>query len=255
MLGRAAFSANPCSRSFALSISRIIVVLALMVAAPVAQAAQPAFGKAQVEQALKAAETSHDLQTSLPGIETPAARPESEDTNVPLFQLAPPKWLSDLFGSVGNLLFWGIAAVALALVALALARELPFLKERLGRRRAGAEASGRPVSAAPTRQVAAALLEDADRLALSGDYAGAVRLLLFRTIEDIGRRTNRYLPVALTSREILEGTALTPDGHAAFDDIVRSVELSYFGGRAFGAEDYARCRASYERFALAGAAV
>jgi hypothetical protein len=254
MLGGAV--ANPCFRAFTVSISsaRLFVLLALLVLAPAVRADVPGFPAARIQQALQAAERSHDLQAKLPGVETPAS-PDSEETEDQPVRLKAPKWISELLGTVGELLFWGLVIAAAALIVLAIVRNLPFIADRLRRRRGKQEVSVRPVSAAPSRAVAAVLLDDADRLAASGQYAEAVRLLLFRTIDDISRRMNRSMPAALTSREILDGTALTPDGRAAFDDIVVGVELSYFGGRDFGAGDYARCRGAYERFALAGAAV
>lgn len=70
-------------------------------------------------------------------------------------------------------------------------------------------------------------------------------MLLLRTFEDIGRQA--ALPRAFTSREILARVRAAEDARAALGQLVSSVELCIFGGAEPSADDYARCRASFER--------
>ncbi|MBI1180101.1 MAG: DUF4129 domain-containing protein [Alphaproteobacteria bacterium] len=232
------------------SLSCILALLVLLAPAPAALAASANRGGGEVRRALENAEASHDLQRSLPGIDAPAETPEQQQKDKPDSLLDPPPWLLKLLGDVGIVVFWVvIAATALALI-WAVVRELPFVAELLPRRKPGKPAAPEyRVRVQPSAEEAHTLLEDADRLAALGDFAGAVRLLLHRTLEDVAERLGQYLPAAWTSREVLDRSPLPPDGRHAFDEIVRAVETSHFGGRSFGADDYARCRRSYERFA------
>lgn len=97
------------------------------------------------------------------------------------------------------------------------------------------------------------LLEDADKLAAAGQFAEAVHLILFRSIEDIeGKRPDLISP-ALTSRDIAGLEGVPERVRRTFSDIAAVVERSFFGGRAVGAEEFAACRKAYEGFAFAEA--
>ena len=210
-----------------------------------------------VDEAVREAETSHDIQTNLPGIDSPVTGTSSpEERDKPQRDLN--RGGGEFLAAIGKFLFWSLVIGLAILTVVYLVRELPYIKDWVARRRAkkvleevvpGALAPS-PISP----EVARSLLEEADRLAARGAYAEAVRLLLFRGVEDIARRVGRRVPPSLTSREILSGAPMSDIARDAFDDIVSAVETTYFGGRAFGAEEFGRCRQSYERFALSGAA-
>jgi hypothetical protein len=93
-------------------------------------------------------------------------------------------------------------------------------------------------------------LEEADALAAQGRFAEAVHHLLFRSIEDIGRRRPNVVRPALTSREIAATEAIPNRARDLFAGIARLVERSLFGGRDVGADDWSTARAAYADFAL-----
>jgi len=172
----------------------------------------------------------------------------------------PPGWLKALeqfFGFIAHGLgglFWAavIAAVAvvLAFIALELARtRWPNLLRH--KRKPGVRPA--PLDWRPEAGAARALLEDADRLAAEGQYAEAVHLLLYRSIEDIEGRRPRLLRPAFTAREISLLDDLPAAARATFTAIAQVVERSFFGGRDVDRSGFEECRRAYEAFAFPGA--
>lgn len=104
----------------------------------------------------------------------------------------------------------------------------------------------------PTDGTARALLADADALADGGRYDDAVRLLLFRSIDDIARWRGELVRPSLTSRDIAGADALPDSARGVFAGIVAAVERSLFAGRSLGVDDWRRARAEYAAFALTG---
>jgi hypothetical protein len=164
----------------------------------------------------------------------------------------PPAWIGEFMHAllaaapVLKIVFWAAVALIAAALVWVIIRDLPFAR-RLRRRKPMAVATDwRPEAGA-----ARALLDEADRLARSGQFADAIHLILFRSIEDIGARRPEAVRAALTSRDIVEAASLSEDGRSAFRSIAEAVERSVFGGRPAAADDFDRCRRQYEAFALA----
>lgn len=109
--------------------------------------------------------------------------------------------------------------------------------------------TARDVSETVTRMESAQ--SSADRLAQSGDFAGAMHMLLLQSVGELRRHLYVSIADSLTSREILHQVSLSPMGREAFADIIGRVEVSHFGTRQVGKEDYAACRSSFD--ALVGA--
>ncbi|MGA0602136.1 DUF4129 domain-containing protein [Caulobacter sp. KR2-114] len=169
----------------------------------------------------------------------------------------PPHWLLALQRFIAHLvdwalpalkiLFWvGVGAIALLLVFL-IVRELTGV--RFERRRRAA-ARNKPVDWRPDAVKARALLEDADALAAQGRYDEAVRVILFRSIDDIEGRRPRLVRPALTARDIAALEGLPAAARPAFSLIARVVEASFFGGRPVDRAGFADCRQAYEAFAF-----
>jgi len=162
----------------------------------------------------------------------------------------PPGWLKALADALGVLapivpyLFWGGVAALAAVLLWMLIRDLEPIRRR--RKKAELPAAWRPEPAA-----ARALLDEADALAAAGQYAEAIHLLLFRSIEDLSQRRAGSAPPAFTSREIVETVEMPGPARGAFARIAAAVELSFFGGRPAGADDFQTCRRDYEAFAFA----
>ena len=163
----------------------------------------------------------------------------------------PPGWLLKALefiaglGPVLQVVFWVGVAVAVALVAWFIYREIHATAARRRSMAAAPAADWRPEP-----EKARALLEEADRLAGAGRFDEAVHLLLFRSIDDIaGRRPGAVRP-ALTSRDIARLDGMPGVARDAFVRIAERVETSFFGGRAVSREDFGAARGDYEAFAF-----
>ncbi|HET9640107.1 MAG TPA: DUF4129 domain-containing protein [Allosphingosinicella sp.] len=182
----------------------------------------------------------------------------------------PPQWLRDFFEWLGDvlepvgrffqwfgsfmpdapyarILLWTVLAAAALGFAIMVYRRIRDGEWRLPRRRrpvaipVDAEEEAWAPEAAPARS----WLREADALAAQGLYAEAVHHLLFRSIEDIGRRRPRLVRPALTSRELAAAEALPPPARSLFSRIAGLVEHSLFGGRPVAAADWTAARAAY----------
>jgi hypothetical protein len=96
-------------------------------------------------------------------------------------------------------------------------------------------------------------LASADDLARQGRFVDAMHILLLQSLADIRRRLGIEFADSLTSREIVRGTRLPPQGRTSLREIVAAVEWTYFGGYPAALADYTACRKSFEalRHALA----
>ncbi len=170
----------------------------------------------------------------------------------------PPRWLIDLFDALGRFVKWVgggwtvLMWIAIAIVVITLVFALfPPAREWLARRFVRRDtAAATPVGWAPEATAARALLDEADRLAASGQYSEAVRLILHRSIEDIERWRGDSLRPSLTSRDIARFDGLPDAARTVFTRIVADVERSLFAGNDLAEADWTRARADYAGFAL-----
>ena len=89
-------------------------------------------------------------------------------------------------------------------------------------------------------------LASADALARQGRFVDAMHTLLLQSLADIRRRLGIEFADSLTSREILRGTRLPPQGRTSLREIVAAVEWTHFGGYPAALADYTACRKSFE---------
>jgi len=189
----------------------------------------------------------------------------------------PPQWLRDFFQWLGDvlrpvgrffqwissfmpdapyarILLWTVLAVAAAGFAFMVYRRIRDGEWRLPVRRGpvGTPAEAEEEAWAPEAAPARSWLREADALAAEGRYAEAVHHLLFRSIEDIGRRRPRLVRPALTSRELAAAEALPPPARGLFARIAVLVEHSLFGGRPVEAADWTAARTAYADLVLPG---
>lgn len=163
------------------------------------------------------------------------------------------EWLEALLAPLGRWLglswpvFEKVLAVAgiLALAALGLV----LVRRWLATRRPTV-AKAEPAWT-PDRDEALALLEEADRLAGAGDYAGAVHLLLRRSVGQIAAARPDWIEPASTAREIATLARLPERARRAFAVIAERVERSRFALRALAGDDWQAARTAYADFALA----
>ena len=164
----------------------------------------------------------------------------------------PPAWLEPLVKAIKVILpvlpylFWGGVILGAALILYFIAREL--VPDRWFRR---TKTKLAPTDWRPEPEEARALLDDADGLAAAGRFEEAIHLLLFRSIDDLRARRPGAVKPALTSRDIAGLETLPAGPRAAFASLARAVELTFFGGRPAGADEFGAARADYEAFAFA----
>lgn len=114
------------------------------------------------------------------------------------------------------------------------------------RRRIGGEAAPpgtAPAASAPRLPLS---FDDASRLAAEGRYAEAVHALLLAAIRHFAERARTTVQPSRTSRELVRVLPLGPEAREAFSELVRTVELSLFGGADVTAEDYERSLARFQ---------
>lgn len=172
--------------------------------------------------------------------------------DLPAFQPPqPPAWLHWILdhlgalGFLGKAIFWIMVAAAAVTVVVAGVR---LALRLIRRRRPRPEAAPAPWQ--PEAQAARALLAEADAMAADGDYGAAARLLLHRSLEDVGRHRPALVHPSATTREIGGAGALPEAARRAFTPIADAVERSLFAGRQLLREDWETARAAYRRFAL-----
>ncbi len=190
----------------------------------------------------------------------------------PAWLKALGRWLSGVFRPVGRFFNWlssfmpdapyarillwmVIALIAAMLLAMAWQR-VRHGEWRLPRRRKAALAKAVDIAEedwAPDAAPVRTWLKEADALAASGQFAEAIHLLLFRSVEDMARRRPQLVRPALTSRELARAEGVPGTARALFARIAAGVEASLFGGQPVDADEWASARAAYADYALPAA--
>jgi hypothetical protein len=140
-------------------------------------------------------------------------------------------------------LVWAVLALGLLLVLYAFRDMRPIWRWWSGRGWQSPGAADLPQAVAPSSQDAAA---QADELGRQGRFVEAMHLLLLLSLGEIRRHLGEQFSDSLTSREILRGTRLPPQGRTSLRDIVARVEWTYFGGYPATIDDYTACRKSFD---------
>jgi hypothetical protein len=195
-----------------------------------------------------------------------AVRASADIQYAPLPPLRPPappqwpewlqrfgEWLRGLLEPLGQALGMSWPALRYVLIGLAVAGIL-FLLWRLVvqpliERRRAPRAAAEP-EWAPARDLAVALLADADRLAAEGRFGEAARLLLQRSVHHIAEAQPSWLLPATTAREIAGLPRLPQRARNAFGTIAVLVERSLFALRELDRADWQVAREAYADFAL-----
>jgi hypothetical protein len=140
-------------------------------------------------------------------------------------------------------LVWAVLAIGLVLVLYSFRDMLPIWRLWAGRGWESPGAADLPQTVAPSSRDAAA---EADELGRQGRFVEAMHMLLLLSLGEIRRHVGEQFADSLTSREILRGTRLPPQGRASLRDIVARVEWTYFGGYPATVDDYTACRQSFD---------
>ena len=210
------------------AIGILFLIVALATCGPAAVFAQTA---AQIEQAATETIEELDLQIEL----------KQEDCflcDLSLPELNLPGWV-----------VWLALAIFVALLLYSIRDELPFLA--FGRSQQWREGDGPDGSGEDSEEVLGEKTRAADDLAQEGQYVEAMHILLLCAFAEIRRRLSVNFSASLTSREILRRLKLPDTARHALDDIVKRVELSYFGVYPASAQDYVDCRSSFDTLIVA----
>ncbi|HLH94526.1 MAG TPA: hypothetical protein VKW08_05345 [Xanthobacteraceae bacterium] len=174
----------------------------------------------QAEQAARDAIRKLDLQTELPHLQLQQ----------------PSSWHFNLSQAI----LWVVAAIAAGVLLYALRDLIPAWRADAGAALAEDGEAGEATSRSP-----AVVLEAADELAARGHFVDAMHVLLLHGLAHIRERLDLEFSDSLTSREILKSRDLPDAARISLRDVVRRVELTYFGLQPAGSADYAACRASF----------
>ncbi|WP_394729782.1 hypothetical protein [Altererythrobacter sp. GH1-8] len=156
--------------------------------------------------------------------------------------------LGESFVGIWPVLKWVLIAALVAAGLMLLYRlvGLPMLRN-LG---SGGE-DGEEAQWVPDKQESLALLEEADRLAASGQYDEATHLLLKRSVGQIAAARPEWVEPSSTARELAALRDLPEAAREAFGVIAERVERSLFALRQLDKADWEAARSAYARFAIA----
>lgn len=174
----------------------------------------------------------------------------------------PPQWLQDFgewLNEIGKPMSQFLAAYwyiiqYLLLGALALgAVVLVFYVARnvIANRRAVDAAPPEDFGWRPEAGAARALLIEADALAAKGQYAAAIRLILWRSVEDIAKAEPHAVTPSDTAREISHFTILSDHARQVFTMIAGHVERGIFAAQPLDDAAWQEARSAYDSFAIA----
>lgn len=201
--------------------------------APLLSSAEQQALSQKTTKAFNASKRSLDLQTEMPvekamQVQRPAVKPP-----LPGFGISP---------------FWMrvVLISAIIVIALIIIFNLKGIRWSDSRARKLAREKEIEIDAAGTTVRMEKAQLEADELARQGNFAEAMHALLLQSVNELRRRLMVSIGVSLTSREILHRIGLPPEGRNVFADIIRRVEISYFGSYQPGVADYTACRESYD---------
>jgi len=218
------------------SIIFVIFVFCVLALACAGETASTRADSTRIQSALRSSTRSLGLQTQLP---VEAGKKITAEENL-LDRLTSRRIL--LTSNVAGMLFF-ISLAAIAAVIFMTWRDNMW---SLSRERRFERSDDESATAAEVTVRMEKAQVEADELARRGDFAEAMHILLLRSLDELRRHLGVSIAVSLTSREILRHVSLPSEGRSVFADIIDRVELSYFGGRRPGADEYTACRGSFD---------
>ena len=217
----------------------LFAVLMLLPLSPQAADAVDSARAQEVQDAVRASARSLGLQTELPSdqpIRTENRIDPDRSRNLDL------SWLR-FSGDIATIMLWVAIFIIVVVIVMTLRDNLwsSSRSKHLSREEQAEENAPTATAARMDRAQ-----NEADELARRGSFAEAMHVLLLQSVTELRRRLDVSIAASLTSREILHRIGLPPEGRAVFADIIRRVEISYFGAHQPGEEDYLACRRSFE---------
>lgn len=132
---------------------------------------------------------------------------------------------------------FGIFMIVILFMLLSGAR-LPAFNRALDEDETGETSEGKPQRPATAQGWLAA----ADDLAGQGRYGEAIHALLLAVLTRLRERAAMAWRSSTTAREIVNQSSLTSDQEGLLGLLVRSSELTHFGGRDASRDEFAECR-------------
>ena len=211
----------------------------------------PALAQDAVQQAIDRVQGDNSYQTEL----EQRRPPEKQQFDEP-----DTSWLRDFFNWLGGAGRWlpnaiGILIV-IALAIMILYMTVPAVRSAIDRMRGGwrrkpkGDTEAADESWRPDEAHARDLLSAADALAREGRFAEAVRLLLIRSVEEIGTRRPGAVRPAYTARAIAALEDLPELARNAFARVGAIVERGIWAERPLAENDWQEARAAYQDFAF-----
>jgi Domain of unknown function (DUF4129) len=204
----------------------VLAVVLIVLAGLLPLAAQ---SPADIARATRDLAASLDLQTAFP---KPKPDPDS------------PPFLS---GDVARILLWIAVFAGAGVLAYFIYDVLPVFGLK-GRPRWDDTADGAALAGGGINHAARAA---ADELAAQGRFVEAMHVLLLQGLDEMRMRLDLRFADSLTSREIVSRANAPAAAKTALGEIIRWVELAYFGDHPADRNDYDACRRSF--LALGGA--
>ncbi|MEO1044371.1 MAG: hypothetical protein AAFX04_02905 [Pseudomonadota bacterium] len=185
----------------------------------------------------------------------PPPEPPDPPFETPEWLKATGESISDAFAGLGAALtgIWPVLQyVLLALLAVGVFALIVYIGSNIIADRRKLDDATVDTGWRPDAKAARALLEEADALAAKGEFAEAIRLILWRSIEDITKAEPRAIIPSNTAREISRFTILSDHARNVFTMIAGHVERGIFAGQSLGREAWEEARSAYDSFAIAG---
>jgi len=209
----------------------VLLLAALLGVAPVE--AQPAF---EVQKKARAVLADPRYQRELPAHREPSDLKTPQKAPALRFRGGEARVVLPVLGAgavLAKIVFIVLLVVAVLLV-------LGWVLREVMRRGRAAEESGGAAEAAAEAPEREPAFEDAARLAAEGRYAEAIHALLLAAIRTFAERSRTPVQPSRTSRELVRLLPLGAETRGAFTELVKTVELSLFGGVPVGREEYER---------------
>ncbi len=191
--------------------------------------------RVKVEKALRDSTRSQNLQTELPENRVRDIKPE----NIP----QPDKSRFDFsLAGMAKVILVVSLLILLAVIIINLRNNM-WSNSRSRALDMPQDPEAAPAAAAARMDAAQIAAED---LARQGNFGEAMHIMLLQSVNEMRRRLDISIAASLTSREILYRVNLAPEAGAALADIIRRVEISYFGGYQPEEAEYQACLRSFE---------
>ncbi|WP_421783394.1 hypothetical protein [Kiloniella litopenaei] len=150
---------------------------------------------------------------------------------------------------LGKIIFFGFLVVVVLLLAKAAYSYFSDLKRRpQNKTTVEDEASSYARVTSISEELSRETLEHADQLANQGQFEAAIRVILMCCLKHVRESYYATLPDALTNREILQADWLPTDISSKMAIIVNAEELTEFGGRPAGQDEFTSCRNAFQVF-------